>query len=138
MKAPNLIVIVVAAAALAGCVSVKVEHRVAPDAIGPYSGAVLADGFCFVSGKIGTRGGSFEEEASSALDAVEAELHAAGLDLGDLVQVTVYLTDMDMYGAFNEIYAARVPAPYPARVCVAVAALPGGARVEIQGTARRR
>ncbi|MHC4427252.1 MAG: RidA family protein [Planctomycetota bacterium] len=111
-------------------------HADAP--LWPYSGSVLSGDFCFVSGKIGDRGGSFEAEATSALDAVEQELGRAGLTLRQLVQVTVYLTDIDNYEAFNEVYAARVPEPYPARAVVQVAALPGDARVEIQATARRR
>ncbi len=115
-----------------------VEHRPAPGAIGPYSGAVVADSLVFASGKIGSeRDGSFAEEAESALDAVEAELERSGLTLADVVSVQVYLTDIGRYAEFNEIYAARFPAPYPARTCVAVAALPAGARVEITATARR-
>lgn len=113
-------------------------HLAAPDAIGPYSGAVVTDGLCFVSGKIGARDGAFVDEAGSAIDAVEDELARAGGTLADLVHVTVYLTDMDRYAEFNEVYARRIPAPYPARVCVAVAALPAGARVEVAGIARLR
>ncbi|MHC4082447.1 MAG: RidA family protein, partial [Planctomycetota bacterium] len=73
----------------------------------------------------------------SALDALEQELARAGLTWSQLVQVTVYLTDIDDYEAFNEVYAARIPEPYPARAAIGVAALPGGARVEIQAIARR-
>jgi 2-iminobutanoate/2-iminopropanoate deaminase len=110
-------------------------HADAP--LGPYSGSVLSGNFCFVSGKIGDTSGTFDAEASSALDALEQELSRAGLTLYQLVQVTVYLTDIDNYEAFNEVYAARVPEPYPARAVVQVDALPGDARVEIQATARR-
>ncbi|MHC4219483.1 MAG: RidA family protein [Planctomycetota bacterium] len=105
--------------------------------LGPYSGSVLSGNFCFVSGKIGSRDGDFETEVSTALDAVEQELGRAGLSLAELVHVTVYLTDIDNYAAFNEIYTARVPEPYPARAVVEVVALLGGARVEIQSIARR-
>jgi 2-iminobutanoate/2-iminopropanoate deaminase len=56
----------------------------------------------------------------------------------DLVSVTVYLTDMQNYAKFNEIYASRVPSPYPARTVVAVSALPANALVEIQAVARRK
>jgi 2-iminobutanoate/2-iminopropanoate deaminase len=110
-------------------------HNDAP--LGPYSGSVLSGNFCFVSGRIGDTGGSFEAEASSAIDALEQELGRAGLTLYQLVQVTVYLTDIDDYEAFNEVYAARIPDPYPARAVVQVDALPGDARIEIQATARR-
>ncbi|MHC5004019.1 MAG: Rid family hydrolase [Planctomycetota bacterium] len=127
------------AVSLSGCASGPgTTHLAAEGAMGPYSGAVLAGDLCFVSGKIGRRGGAFADEAETAIDAVEGELRRAGLGLGDLVHVTVYLTDMGRYAEFNEIYARRVPAPHPARVCVAVAALPGAARVEVTGIARRR
>jgi 2-iminobutanoate/2-iminopropanoate deaminase len=123
---------------VAGCSSSETTHQPAVGALGPYSGAVLSGDFVFVSGKIGERGGEFDHEVQTAIDAVEEELRRAGLALADLVSVTVYVTDMASYGQFNEIYAARVPEPYPARAVVAVSALPGGARVEIQAIARRR
>lgn len=115
----------------------RVEHRAAPDVLGPYSGSVRAGGTVYLSGKIGERGGSFAEEARTAIDAVQAELERAGLDLADVVSVTVYLTDIELYDAFNAVYAERFAAPHPARACVAVAALPGGARVEVQAVAAR-
>lgn len=114
------------------------RHHAAPGALGPYSGSVEAGDLVFLSGKIGDRGGTFEHEVETALDAVEAELGGLGLASADLVSVTVYLTDMQLYTAFNEVYARRIPAPHPARACVAVAALPGGARVEVQAVARSR
>lgn len=124
-------------AALAACRS-PAHHRVDVRALGPYSGSVGAGDLVFLSGKVGSqRDGSFEEEVASALDAVEAELDRAALDLEDLVSVTVFLTDMAHYDAFNAVYSERVPEPWPARTCVAVAALPGGARVEIRSVAWR-
>lgn len=110
-------------------------HADAP--LGPYSGSVLSGDFCFISGKIGDTSGSFEAEASSAMTALEQELSRAGLTLYQLVQVTVYLTNIDNYEEFDEVYAARVSEPYPARTVVQVDALSGDARVEIQATARR-
>lgn len=113
-------------------------HREAPGALGPYAGSVEAAGLVFASGKIAAeRGGEFRAEAAGALEAVEAELARAGLGWGDVVAVTVHLTDIELYGVFNEVYGARLPAPYPARTCVAVAALPGGARVEVTVVAAR-
>jgi 2-iminobutanoate/2-iminopropanoate deaminase len=123
---------------LAACRSPGPSHLAAEGALGPYSGSVVAGGLCFASGKIGAPGGRFEDEVSRAIDALEAELGRRGLGLGDLVQVTVYLTDMELYAPLNAVYAARIPAPHPARACVAVAGLPGGARVEIVGLARLR
>ncbi len=109
-----------------------------PGRLGPYSGSVLAGDFCFASGKIGSdRSGTFEREVETCIDAVEAELARSDLDLGDVVEATVYLTDLGQYGKFNAIYSNRFPAPYPARACVQVAALPGNARVEIMVRARR-
>ena len=112
-------------------------HQEAVGALGPYSGAVLADDFIFASGKIGQRGDSFEVEVNTAIDAVEAELARAGATLADVVQATVFLTDLDRYGEFNELYGRRMGPPYPARACIQVSRLPGDARVEIQVIARR-
>ena len=77
-------------------------------------------------------------DGGSAIDAVENQLRDLGLGLGDVLVATVYLTDMNRYGEFNKIYGSRFQEPYPARACVAVAALPAGARVEIMVTARAR
>lgn len=115
-----------------------VRHHEARGALGPYSAAVEAGNIVFVAGKIGERGGTFAHEAETAIDAVEGELKRVGLGLGDVVSATVYLTDMDRYAEVNGIYGKRFPAPYPARACVAVKTLPGGARVEIQVIAARR
>ena len=110
----------------------------ADDPLVPYSASVLSSHFCFVSGTTGAATEDFENEASSALDGLERELGRAGLTLSELVQVTVYLTDLEDYATFDEIYAARVPEPYPARAVAEVTALPGQARVEIHAIARRR
>lgn len=104
---------------------------------GPYSSAVLSGDFCFVSGKIGTLGGSFADEAQTAIDGVEHELARVGLGLADVVSATVYLTDMARYDELNAIYAERFPSPYPARACIAVKELPKGAQVEVQVVAHR-
>jgi 2-iminobutanoate/2-iminopropanoate deaminase len=113
-------------------------HLPAQGALGPYSAAVLTDELCFVSGKIGAARDDFESEVDSAIDALAAELTRAGASLGDVVSVNVYLTDMANYPRLNAVYARRFVEPYPARACVAVSALPGGAHVEIQAIARRR
>ena len=123
---------------LAGCaVTGGLEHQAAPGALGPYSGAVLTEDLIFISGKIGERGGEFDREVETAIDAVEQELTAAGATLADVVSVTVFFTSLDDYARFNEIYARRFAAPYPSRGVAAVASLPGGARVEIQAIAAR-
>jgi 2-iminobutanoate/2-iminopropanoate deaminase len=115
-----------------------VEHLPAQGAMGPYSAAVSSGELVFLSGKIGERGGSFEREVETAIEALESELERLGLGLGDVVAVTVYLTDMSTYAEMNAVYARRFPEPWPARATVAVAALPGGARVELSATACRR
>lgn len=122
----------------AGCHAPPTVHNVAADAKGPYSGSVVAGDFVFLSGKIGEGGKAFEHEVNTAIDAMKAELARASLDLADLVSVTVYLTDMELYGQLNSVWNFRIPEPRPARACVAVAALPADARVEIVGIARIR
>ncbi|MHC4844552.1 MAG: Rid family hydrolase [Planctomycetota bacterium] len=136
---PRLGALMLLTVLLAGCVSDDSITRYSdPGALGPYSAAVLDGDYAFLSGKIGPRGGTYEEEVNGAIDAVERTLAQLGLDLLDVVSVTVYLTDMTDYQRFNEIYARRFAGPYPARSCVAVSALPGGARVELAVIARRR
>lgn len=114
-----------------------VEHRDAPGALGPYSGSVRAGETIHVAGKVGAAGGTFAQEAQSAIDRVEEELRRWELSLADVVAVTVYVTDVARYEELNAIYAARFPRPYPARTFVAVAALPGERRIEITATAHR-
>jgi 2-iminobutanoate/2-iminopropanoate deaminase len=116
----------------------RATYLPAQGALGPYSAAVSTDDLCFVSGKIGAKRDDFESEADSAIDALAAELARTGLALADVVSVNVYLTDMANYALLNAVYARRFTEPYPARACVAVSALPGGAHVEIQAIARRR
>jgi len=123
---------------LAACTSPAPEFIVAEGALGPYSSGVVVGDLVLLSGKIGAvRDGTFEAEAASCIDAVEATLEEVGLGLADVVEARVYLTDMARYGEFNAVYGARFQSPYPARTCVAVKDLPAGARVEIQVAARR-
>jgi|SRR5689334_10563663 len=121
---------------LAACAGNRV-HLEAPNSLGPYSASVEARGLVFVSGKGGTTGGSFADESEAAIRALEAELERSGLTLASVVSVTVFLTDMALYGEFNQVYARLFQKPYPARACVAVATLPANFRVEIQAIASR-
>ena len=121
---------------LAGCAGTGATHRQAEGALGPYSASVTTGNLCFVSGQIAPDP-DFAKEAEGVLRKIEAELERCGLGLGHIVSATVYLTDLNLYGAFNEVYGRVLPAPYPARACVAVGALPGGARVEVQVIAAR-
>jgi 2-iminobutanoate/2-iminopropanoate deaminase len=123
---------------LAACQTPPPLHLPAENALGPYSASVEARGLVFVSGKGGKSGGSFAEEAEGAIRAVERELARSQLALSDVLSVTVFLTDMGQYAEFNAVYARLFPAPYPARACVAVSALPANLRVEVQAVAARR
>jgi 2-iminobutanoate/2-iminopropanoate deaminase len=141
MRAPFLpafLPVLVLCAALACATPRDTRHVAAEGALGPYSGSVATGDLVFLSGKIGERGSGLAHEVETALDAVAAELARAGLGLGDVVQATLYLTDMGDYAAVNAVWSARLPPPYPARTCVAVAALPGGAAFEVAVVAVRR
>jgi len=114
----------------------------APQAIGPYSQAVRAGSWLFVSGQIGLNPSSGElvaggvvAETTRVLDNLHEVLNAAGASLDDVVRTTIYLVDLSDFGRVNEAYAAFFRAPYPARATVGVAALPRGARVEIDAIA---
>ena len=116
----------------------------APQAIGPYSQAVEAGGFLFVSGQIPlepTSGkmveGGIEVQTARVLDNLQAILTAAGASLADVVKTTVYLKDMGDFARVNEVYARYFAKDCPARVCVAVSDLPKGALVEIDVVAVR-
>ena len=126
----------VCAFVLSSCASSNPEHRAAEGALGPYSASVTTATTCYVSGQIAPNP-DFAKEAEGALRKVERELNRCGLGLGDVTSATVFLTDIALYRAFNDVYARVMPSPYPARTCVAVSALPGGARVEIQMVAAR-
>jgi reactive intermediate/imine deaminase len=111
----------------------------APAAIGTYSQAIAAGGLVFLSGQIPLDPDTMELTG----DDVAAQTHqvfrnlaavaaAAGGSLEDLVKLTVYLTDLTDFATVNEVMAQHVGKPYPARAAVGVAALPRGARVEIE------
>ena len=114
----------------------------APRAIGPYSQATRAGGLLFTAGQVGfdpSTGelvdGGISEQTERVLQNVQAILQAAGLDLADVVKTTVFLVDMADFAAMNTVYARAFGDHRPARSTVAVAALPRGARVEIDAIA---
>ena len=114
----------------------------APQAIGPYSQAVSAGPWLFCSGQIGLDpaqgelvGGGVEAETNRVLENLRAVLAAAGATLDNVVRTTIYLVDLGDFGRVNEIYARFFRAPFPARATVGVAALPRGARIEIDAIA---
>ncbi len=111
----------------------------APAAIGPYVHAVRVGGLLFCSGQIplDPRTGDLvgvtpAEQAGRCLENLAAVCQAAGASLGDAVRLTVYVTDMSAFASVNEVYASFFESDPPARVTVAVAALPRGAKVEIE------
>ncbi len=115
-----------------------VTTKAAPAAIGPYSQAIKAGGFLFVSGQIpldpGTGrlvDGDIRAQTRRVLDNIGGIIAAAGASLDRIVKTTVYLADMDDFAAMNEVYASFFGAPAPARATVQVGRLPKDARVEI-------
>jgi 2-iminobutanoate/2-iminopropanoate deaminase len=117
---------------------VSINAPDAPAAVGPYVHAVQASGLLFCSGQIPLDprtgelvGGGAAEQAGRCLENLAAVCAAAGASLGDAVRLTVYLTDINTFAAVNEVYSLFFESDPPARVAVAVAALPRGAQVEI-------
>lgn len=111
----------------------------APEAVGPYSQAVSSGGWIYCSGQIPLTpstgelvGRSAGEQTRGCLENLAAVLRAAGAGLEDVVKVTAYLTDMGDFAEFNEVYAEFFGQDPPARATVGVAALPKGARVEVE------
>ena len=125
---------------VAGIVQTDPSTMAAPG--GHYSHAVLANGFVFISGQlpIAPDGGKlheapFEVQARQVLDNVAAALTAAGSAVNRLVQVRVYVTDIQSWPAFNAIYAAWAGAARPARCVVPVPVLHYGFKIEIEAVA---
>jgi 2-iminobutanoate/2-iminopropanoate deaminase len=123
---------------------VRIVTPAAPPALGPYAQAVAAGDLVFCSGQVGLDPatgklvpGGIATETARVLDNLAAVLSAAGLGLVDVVKTTVYLVDLADFTTLNEVYARRFPPPHPARATVQVAALPAGARVEIEAIAAR-
>ena len=114
----------------------------APRAIGPYSQALRAGGFLFTAGQVGFDpasgtlvDGGIGEQTRQVLQNIRAILEAGGSGLAQVVKTTVFLVDMADFAAMNEVYAEAFGTHRPARSTVAVAALPRGARVEIEAVA---
>ncbi len=110
----------------------------APAAIGPYVQATAAGDILFVSGQLGLNvetgelGKDVTEQAQHSLKNMEQILLAAGTDKSKVLKCVIFLVDMGDFAAVNEVYAKFFDGSFPARSCVAVAALPKGAAVEIE------
>ncbi|HUY11866.1 MAG TPA: RidA family protein [Candidatus Dormibacteraeota bacterium] len=122
---------------------VHTHHAPAP--IGPYSQAILAGDELFCSGQIPLDpasgeivGGDAKTQARQVLANLQAVLTAANFSAADVVKTTIYLVDINDFAAVNSEYEKLFDASRPARSTVAVAALPRGARVEIDAIAKRR
>src|SRR5262249_30210460 len=125
-------------------VRTTVEADDAPRPVGPYAQAVLAGEFVFLAGQIGLDpstgklvDGGTPGQLGRVLEDLSAGVHARGHAPGHVVKTTVYLIDVGEMALVNEVYAGYFRAPNPARATVQVAALPAGARVEIEAIAVR-
>lgn len=109
----------------------------------PFSNAVMIDGTFYVAGHIGLDAATgkaasdADTEARLVMDAVKQTLERGGLTMEDLVSVTVYCTDLDLYDKFNAVYRGYFHEHFPARAFIGVAKLVRGAHFEVAGVARR-
>jgi 2-iminobutanoate/2-iminopropanoate deaminase len=120
-----------------------VRTDAAPEAIGPYSQAIVSGDWCFASGQIPIdpstgelTGGDVATQTDRVLKNLAAVLEAAGASLASVVKTTVYLADMDTFGEMNEVYGRHFGEHRPARATVEAAALPKRVAVEIDAVAR--
>ncbi|AWR87910.1 RidA family protein [Meiothermus taiwanensis] len=115
----------------------RVQTDQAPQAIGPYSQAIVAGGMVFCSGQIPLTpsgelvAGDVEAQTHQVMKNLGAVLEAAGSSFEKIVQTTCYLADMNDFPAFNKVYAEYVREPFPARATVQVARLPRDVKVEV-------
>ena len=119
--------------------AVSSEH--APDALGPYSQAIVAGGLVFCSGMAGINpetgaiADGIEAQTEQALLNLAAVLSAAGASLEDVVKTTIFYADVDDFGRLNDVYARHMPDPPPARSAPANVRLPRGLLVSIEAIA---
>jgi 2-iminobutanoate/2-iminopropanoate deaminase len=121
----------------------RIQTADAPQAIGPYTQAIRAGGFVFVSGQIpldpstgALAGESIEDQTERVLRNIRAILEAAGTSMDRVVKTTVFLRDLTEFPRMNEVYARMFGTARPARATVEVSALPKGVRIEIDAIAR--
>ena len=120
----------------------QIQTTQAPSAIGPYSQAIRIGEFLYTSGQIALNpenmemmNDAIEEETEWVLKNLEAILKADGMSLAHVIKTTVYLTDLGEFARVNQVYEKFFGETKPARACVQVAALPKGAKVEIDAIA---
>jgi 2-iminobutanoate/2-iminopropanoate deaminase len=120
----------------------EIKTDKAPEAIGPYSQAIEANGLVFASGQIAIdpatgelNNGSIEEQTRLVLTNLKAVMEAAGSSMANVIKCTVFLHNLEDYAAMNSIYGDFFSSPYPARAAVQVARLPKDVKVEIEAIA---
>jgi 2-iminobutanoate/2-iminopropanoate deaminase len=116
----------------------------APKAIGPYSQAIMVDGFLYTSGQIAIDPatgefveGGIEAQTERVLENIKAILKAAGMDLSNVIKATLFVTNMGNFAKINEIYGRYFKDNPPARSLVEVKSLPKGALIEIEVVAHK-
>jgi len=115
-----------------------VSTNKAPQAIGPYSQAVIVGNMLYTSGQIALRAdgslndGDIQTQTKQVMLNLNEVLKEAGMSFQDVVKTTIFLSDMNDFGAMNEIYESFLSEPYPARSTVAVKTLPKNVKVEIE------
>jgi 2-iminobutanoate/2-iminopropanoate deaminase len=113
----------------------------APEPVGPYSQAVVANGVLYCSGQVPLDpatgelvDGGIAEQAERCLQNLDAVCRAAGTQVVEAVRIGIYLTDLDLFAELNDVYASFFSEPFPVRTTVGVAELPKGALVEMDAT----
>jgi 2-iminobutanoate/2-iminopropanoate deaminase len=118
-----------------------VSSAAAPPALGPYSQAIVANGFVFCSGTAGIDPATgvapegIEAQTEQALCNIAAVLAEAGASMGDVVKTTIFYADVATFGIVNEVYARHMPEPAPARSAPANVTLPRGLLISIEAIA---
>ena len=119
-----------------------IQTEQAPAAIGPYSQAIRVGDFLYTSGQIALDpesgiflSGEIEEETEQTLKNISAILQAGGVNFENVIKTTVYLSDLNNFTRMNQVYEKYFSKNKPARACVQVAALPKGAKIEIDAIA---
>lgn len=119
-----------------------INTKDAPAPIGPYSQAIVANGFLFASGQVAINPennelnlGSIEEETHQVMRNVRAVLLEADYDFSHVIKTSIFLSDMDLFAKVNEVYGSYFQGEFPARETVAVKTLPKNVNVEISVTA---
>jgi 2-iminobutanoate/2-iminopropanoate deaminase len=124
--------------------TIRTEKAPAPFQGAPYSQAIVHGDLVFVSGQLGIDPesnevvpGGIAPQTERALENVQAILEEAGSSLANVLQASIFLIDLQDFGAMNEVYARRMGDVFPARATVQISALPSGARIEIAVVAHR-